>query len=152
MAGRDDEALPYLAEAVSVSTRLPGPEQDRTLGRRISMGMATVLSGRAGEGLARLMEAGASRVELLGGEDPRTLSARTDVGIALDRRGWHERAVAVFRDVLAVVERLGPEEGGMVPMARANLRLAEVRLGERGLPQAFCPAWAPAFAGPERRL
>ncbi|MDR1035269.1 MAG: tetratricopeptide repeat protein [Deltaproteobacteria bacterium] len=133
MASRHAEALPYLAEAFSISTRLLGSGHDWTLVRNVSMGMAMLLSGRAEEGLARLAEAAAARAALYGREDPKTLVARTGVGIALASFGRLERAVAVFRDVLAVTERLGPDEiKVMVPSARHNLRLAEEWLEGRG--------------------
>ncbi|MDR1037572.1 MAG: tetratricopeptide repeat protein [Deltaproteobacteria bacterium] len=135
-AGRNADAFPYLEEAVFVSTRLLGHDHKLTLARRVNMGMAMVMSGRSDVGLSLLEEAAEAIGERLGREDSRTLAARTAVGIALVKCRRHDRAVEVFRDILAVAERLGSDDGAMVGAARANLRRAEEFLGGLGYPRA----------------
>ncbi|MDR1037069.1 MAG: tetratricopeptide repeat protein [Deltaproteobacteria bacterium] len=125
MGDRHAEAVRYLEEAVSLSERTLGHDDELTLCRRGCLGLALAMSGRVGEGLDHLMSLLEYRLARRGPGDRMTLAVRTNIGIVLAHDvGRLDQAVEIFREIQAATDRLVPPDRDALVMARDNLELA----------------------------
>ncbi|HEX7288672.1 MAG TPA: serine/threonine-protein kinase [Candidatus Angelobacter sp.] len=122
-------AQELLTRAVDVRTRTLGPENPKTMGSRVALGVNLSRSGRYAEAEKMLREAHALQSRVLGREHPQTLMSANDLSAVLMLDGHYVEAEQLQRETLESHRRvLGPEHPRTL-IAMLNLGLTLYRLG-----------------------
>ncbi len=134
-AGRLDEALVDLREALAASEMRYGPMNLDTIEVRSNMANALVAQGRLEEARAQFTEAVRAFEEMVGQGNPEVVPAKSNLGWVLLALGSIEEAAPVLEAVHAESLRAFGEESQNVAISLINL--GELRLAQRRLPEAL---------------
>lgn len=121
-----DEAIRLFREVYESSVRSLGPEDRRTVTRRIDL--ATLLPAEEAEPILRDILAMLRRT--VGPSDPQTLTVQSNLAYSLRSLGRHREAVAEYRELIADREKIYPAGHLELAQSLGNMALCLEAIGD----------------------